>query len=83
MDTFGVLSLTGQLYIWGKNSRVFNSLLHSQEDYIEPTIISKNIDFIVDFTIEDSFILLITIKENLQTYSENRKIYWSNLKNSI
>jgi hypothetical protein len=40
-------------------------------------------DFILDFEIEDAYIVLITSNRSLQTFSENRRMYWTNLMDSI
>lgn len=53
-DRFAVLSLTGELYVWGKNVRKLLTGSHpirSEEEntVLTPTLLEPKSDFVVDF----------------------------------
>ena len=48
-----------------------------------PTLLERPNDFIVDFEMEETFLLLITTPRTVQAFSDSRRAYWVSLKDSL
>jgi alpha-tubulin suppressor-like RCC1 family protein len=87
LDRYAVLSLTGELYAWGKNAKRLlgmDSARSEEENTLAtPALLEKQNEFIVDFEVEENCLLLITAKRTSQSFSDSRRAYWTSLKDSI
>ena len=84
-DNFGVLSLVGELYLWGRTAKTLlgGSTRSGSDLFIsEPTTYGLKSGYVLDFEIDETCVILVTGSSNAQT-CENRKMYWSNLMGSI
>jgi hypothetical protein len=48
-----------------------------------PTLLERPNEFIVDFEMEETCLLLIATARTVQAFSDSRRAYWNSLKDSI